>query len=157
MIFAILLISFIVYLLLPNRPPSLSPAPSHHQSRMSNLNLESMKQLLDEQLKSLLRELKVQVKTEVTNQLEPHITRLTQLHDDQILLRKQFSDLTNKLSVNCPSLPPTQPVSVPLRPGYPGLTTPAFLSEPSSIPANIYWSGSLTNVQNKFSLNLLSK
>ena len=54
---------------------------------MSDLNLDTMKQLLAEQAKSLLVEIREQVETEVRNQVAPHTSRINQLEAEQILLK----------------------------------------------------------------------
>ena len=97
------------FILLPNHQPHLPPPNCHiHQSRMSDLNLDTMKQLLAEQAKSLLVEIREQVEAEVRNQVAPHISRINQLEAEQILLKQQLNDLSDQLSQKCYSLPPTR-------------------------------------------------
>ena len=116
-------------LLLTCHPSHLAPEPHLHLPRMSGLNIEVMKQLLADQAKTLLSEVKEQVKVEVTHQLEPHISRLTQLHDEQVLLRKQLSDLSGHLREFFPQWPSTcapnpTPVSQNVSPLIPAKAKP---------------------------------
>ena len=61
---------------------------------MSGEDYEAMKQLLDDQSRTILSEIKSHVKAEVTAQLGPHVSRVDQLYDDQAQIRKQLSDIT---------------------------------------------------------------
>ena len=115
MIFAHLLLFPTILLLLPS-PLYLLPKTAHtcqHLASMSELNQEIMKQLLADQARSLLSELKDLVNIEVAKQMENHVNQLAQLHDEQILLRKQINDLTTQLSAHhqpaCPAWPSSTP------------------------------------------------
>ena len=120
------------FILLPNHQPHLPPPNCHiHQSRMSDLNLDTMKQLLAEQAKSLLVEIREQVETEVRNQVAPHISRINQLEAEQILLKQQLNDLSDQLSQKCYSLPPTRLSSDILNTPEPPLVAPVL---PTPLP-----------------------
>jgi hypothetical protein len=107
-------------ILLPHTPGSkLSLGPWHTQTTnpnlsMSVLTIEMMKQLLSDQATTLLSELKVLVKTEVSNQLEPNISRLNQLHDEQAKLREQFNSINCQYRSNIQSKPVDHPIRSPL-------------------------------------------
>ena len=77
---------------------SSSPAKSY-PSEMSGININTMKELLAEQRKDLLSDMKAQIVTEVAAQLEPHTTRLEQLHDDQNLMKKQLEQISSQLQL----------------------------------------------------------
>ena len=87
-------------------------------TKMSSLDLDTMKLLLAEQSQNLLSELKAQVKDEVAAQLGPHATRLDTLHDDQVLLKKQLKELTENLLLKAnpvnPAPSPPPPAAAPL-------------------------------------------
>ena len=65
---------------------------------MTAISVEMMKELLTEQAKNILSEIRDQIKAEVTIQLEPHISRITQLQNEQAQLRNQISELTYQMS-----------------------------------------------------------
>ena len=75
---------------------------------MSTLNVDIMKQLLADQSRTILSEIKSHVQAEVSAQLGPHAARVNQLHDDQILIKKQLSDITAILKNPAPS--PSTPI-----------------------------------------------
>ena len=75
---------------------------------MSTLNVDIMKQLLADQSRTILSEIKSHVQAEVSAQLGPHAARVDQLHDDQILIKKQLSDITAILKNPAPS--PSTPI-----------------------------------------------
>ena len=77
-----------------------SQAPSLSRQRMTAISLEMMKELLAEQAKTILSEIRDQIKAEVTIQLEPHLSRINQLHNEHTQLRKELSDLTCQLSTS---------------------------------------------------------
>ena len=94
--------------------PVLSPVIK--SITMSELNLDSMRQLLApllENQQSLLKELKSQVKVEVAEQLVPHTAKLDQLNDDHLLLKKQVNELSGKLQQIPPSPKPTPIIPAP--------------------------------------------
>ena len=64
--------------------------------------MEEMKQLLAEQSRTILSEMKSHVQAEVSAQLRPHAARVDQLHDDQELIKKQLSDITEILKPQVP-------------------------------------------------------
>ena len=97
---------------------------------MSGLDLNTMKLLLAEQSKTLISELKAQVITEVAEQLLPHTTRLDLLHDDQALLKKQISELSDKILKPSPIQVPAQP------PPAPTTCIPSISSVP--VPSPLY-------------------
>ena len=79
--------------------------PVTNHTSMSELNLDTMRLLFAEQSKTLISELKAQVISEVAEQLVPHAARLDLLHDDQILLKKQISELSSIFQSNPPTIP----------------------------------------------------
>ena len=101
MIISNLLLTLVTLLAVPTLSLNSSPAPS---DTMSELTIETMKLLLAEQAQFVLSELKLQVKNEVTKQLEPHAARLSQLQDAQINLKKQLVDITEMLNFKYPPL-----------------------------------------------------
>ena len=84
---------------------------------MSGVDYETMKQLLDDQSRTILSEIKSHVKAEVTAQLGPHVSRVDQLYDDQAQIRKQLSDITTLLKNPTPSSEvPTPATTAPSSP-----------------------------------------
>ena len=70
---------------------------------MCGVDLPTMKQLLADQRRDLINDMKEQIVSEVATQLAPHVARLDQLQDDQILLKKQLSAIYNQLGPTlCP-------------------------------------------------------
>ena len=84
---------------------------------MSGVDYATMKQLLDDQSRTILSEIKSHVKAEVTAQLGPHVSRVDQLYDDQAQIRKQLSDITTLLKNPTPSSEvPTPATTAPSSP-----------------------------------------
>ena len=91
---------------------------------MSALSVEVMKQLLADQSRTILSEIKTHVQAEVSAQLGPYAARVDQLHDDQVLIKKQLSDITAILKNPAPSTPIPPSTSANLLP----TTTSVFSS-----------------------------
>ena len=158
MIFAQLLLFPTLLLLLPS-PLYQLPKTTHtcqHLASMSELNQEIMKQLLADQARSLLSEMKDLVKIEVANQMATHVNQLAQLHDEQILLRKQINDLTSQLSVNQPA-PPPWPNSTPPLPTIPSAHTLAPTPTPDMSHLNIIEAAKHTLIFQPFSEDSFSR
>ena len=68
----------------------------YHLVTMSDLDYHSMKQLLDDQVRTLLAEMKDLVKAEVAKQIEPHLCKVTQLQKDHALIKEQLCELMSK-------------------------------------------------------------
>ena len=76
---------------------------------MCGVDLPTMKQLLADQRRDLINDMKKQIVSEVATQLAPHVARLDQLQDDQILLKKQLSAIYSQLRPSlCPAPAPSR-------------------------------------------------
>ena len=93
---------------------------------MSALSVEVMKQLLADQSRTILSEIKTHVQAEVSAQLGPHAARVDQLHNDQVLIKKQLSDITAILKNPAPS--PNTPIPPSTSASYLPSTTSVFSS-----------------------------
>ena len=67
---------------------------------MCGVDLTTMQQLLADQRRDLITDIKEQIASEVATQLASHTARLDQLQHDQIMLRKQLSDISSQLNHN---------------------------------------------------------
>ena len=83
---------------------------------MSSIDINMMKQLLDEQRKEIISDMKDQIGTEVSAQLVPHAARLEQLHDEQTLLKKQLAEISNQLQHQPAPIPALDPQHLPALP-----------------------------------------
>ena len=90
---------------------------------MCGVDLPTMKQLLADQRRDLINDMKVLIASEVTTQLAPHVARLDQLQDDQILLKKQLSAIYSQLRPSpCPAPAPSCDTACVLPAAEPGPT-----------------------------------
>ena len=67
---------------------------------MCGVDLTTMQQLLADQRRDLITDIKEQIASEVATQLASHTARLDQMQHDQIMLRKQLSDISSQLNHN---------------------------------------------------------
>ena len=109
---------------------------------MCGVDLTTMRQLLADQRRDLIKDMKEQIVCEVATQLAPHTARLDKLQNDQNLLQKQLSDITNRLkqrfdSNSCATsntLPSLSPVQAPCGPTFQGSPNSSALDLPSNRP-----------------------
>jgi hypothetical protein len=83
---------------------------------MSGIDIDMMKQLLSDQRKDIISDMKDQIGTEVSAQLERHAARLEQLHDEQNLLKKQLAEISHQLQHKPSPIPALVPQHVPALP-----------------------------------------
>ena len=104
----------------------------YHLFAMSDLDYHSMKQLLDDQVRTLLAEMKDLVKAEVAKQIEPHLCKVTRLQKDHALIKEQLCELMSKCNIRSkPLLTLPSPSSPHKSEGSsPSLPTQAWLCSP---------------------------
>ena len=128
----LLSVIFLPVITLLNTPYLSSSTPA-----MSGIDLDTMKQLLADQRKDLISDMKEQISSEVAVQLAPHADRLDQLHDDQMLLKKQLSEISDQLQLKPQSNPvpaaPHLPVSAPVPTPAQHIPQPIITSSPHSL------------------------